>query len=382
MVQQYTKNEHYIAAGSLKFFADENGRIFEFLVEDKKESYPTTPGKAMSANKIYEHRLFRINEIENAFAEGPDQYLPEVVQNIIKQIESSEKTGDLENTHKEIVKSMGLFLISYYRSGALLEEYSTDGKEKKIALMLRKLLDVNYLTLLAKTINNLYKFAIIESNNEFLISDQYISTAALKVKSHFVEVSNRHIGLKETIILIPLTSKYYAVFWNSDSKNIFNEEQINLVMGSELENINRVILNNSYKKCVGRKKEVCDYIKNKFIHESPSVVFSPDYYFIRKKEVFWYEQEAIFWKSFKMHKQPEVFNCGRNDLCPCRSGKKFKKCHMQYENWWNNLIEDFDGGYPFINLKGEKGKKYIIKDAPIIEGPIDQKLKILVNRQP
>ena len=95
------------------------------------------------------------------------------------------------------------------------------------------------------------------------------------------------------------------------------------------------------------------------------------FHFVKKKEIFWNEQEAIFWKSFKGHDLPEKFDqCGRNDQCPCKSGKKFKRCHIDYDNWWNNLTEAFDG-YPFVHVKSS-GNNYIIEGAPIIEGPIDQ----------
>ncbi len=375
MSNKPTKNQHYVTSALLKFFLNKDGKIFEFLVNDSaKEPYPTIPDNAMSAKFIYEHELLKINTIENAFANSIDGRLPTVVREIIDHIEESKISGDLKIVHENIKESMGIFLLAYYRSGALLTEFSMDGDEKKIELMLRKILDTAYINKLSQTINSFYKFAIIESDNNFLISDQYISTAALKTKSHFVETSNRNIGLRETIILIPLSSKYYAVFWNSDSGNIFNESHINIVDDSISENINRVILNNSYKKCVGSKKEVCDVVQEKFLFESPSSILAPGFYFIKKKEVFWEEKEAFFWKSFKRHDLPEKFDkIERNDPCPCKSGKKFKKCHLGYETWWNDLTAVFNG-YPFVHVMGGN-KKYIIDGAPIIEGPIDQRHK-------
>lgn len=377
MANKPTKNQHYVTVALLKFFTNNDGKIFEFLVNDSsKEPYPTIPDNAMSAKFIYEHKLLKINTIENAFANSIDGHLPKVVKEIIDDIEKSKISGDLKTAYDNIKKSMGLFLLAYYRSGALLAEFSTDGSEKKIDLMLRKILDVAYINKLSEVVNSFYKFAIIESDDNFLISDQYISTAALKAKSQFVEASNRNMGLKETVILIPLSSKYYAVFWNSDSGDIFKESHINIISDSVLENINSVILNNSYNKCVGRKKEICDVAQKKFSFESPSSILAPDFYFIKKKEVFWEEKEALFWKSFKRHNLPEKFDkIGRNDLCPCKSGKKFKRCHLDYETWWNNLTEAFNG-YPFVHVMSGN-MKYIIDGVPIIEGPIDQRLKKL-----
>lgn len=376
MSEKITKNQHYVTSALLKFFTNEDGKIFEFLVNNSsKEPYSTIPDNAMSAKFIYEHKLLKINTLENAFANSIDGQLPKVVREVIDHIEESKTSGDLKAIHEKIKKSMELFLLAYYRSGALLTEFSTDGDEKKIELMLRKILDIAYIKKLAETVNSFYKFAIIESDNDFLVSDQYISTAALKAKSHFVETSNRNIGLRETVVLIPLSSKYYAVFWNSDLRDIFNELQINVVDGTVLENINRVILNNSYNKCVGGKKEMCNIAQKKFTFESTSTIFAPDFYFIRKKEVFWDEREMLFWKSFKRHETPEKYDkIGRNDPCPCKSSRKFKKCHLDYEAWWNDFTEVFNG-YPFIHVMSGNGK-YIIEGVSIIEGPIDQRHKI------
>ncbi len=375
---QVTKKQHYVSKGILNFFTNSKNQLYEFLVNDiNKKPYPLSPDGAMCERFTYEHDLLKINTIEDLFANTIDGEIPKVIKRAINKIGQYEKNViDIEEVYKEISNALELFLLHYYRSGALLEEFSSNDEARKIELMLHKILDSNYIALLASTIKDFYKFAILESDNNFLISDQYISTAALKVKSQFVEVSNRNIGLKETVILIPLSSRYYVVFWNSDKQNIFREFQINFIDEVLLEKINRVILNNSYKKCVGTKKSVCQKIQDKFIHNSPSTVFSESFSFTKKKEVFWSEKDALYWKSFKSHKKPDEFNnLGRNEICSCGSGKKYKRCHHDYSDWWNIIVATFEGPKPFVNVMGKNKEKYIIMGVSIIEAPIDQLIK-------
>lgn len=368
------KNQHYIQARLLDQFINEDGMLFEFLVNSVDDSpYSCRPDNAMRAAFIYEDMsILKINTIENAFAKGIDTKLPGIVKNIIEKIEKIEKKGgELNEVQNIISHSLNLFLIGYYKSGALLEEFSSDNNQEKIKLMLGKILDINYINILANAINSFYKFAIIRSDGDFLISDQYVSTASLKIKSNFAEISNRNMGLRETVILIPLSSKYYVIYWHTDSGTLFQEQKINIVNGKVLENINRVIVNNAYKKCIGKKIDICKSIQKKFNHNSTSVIFARDFYYIKKKEVFWNEQEMIFWKSFSCYEAPDKFNGKRNDPCLCRSGKKFKECHYGYEYWWDNLLQTFDCEYPFISIVKHLNE-YCIQGIPIIEGAIDQ----------
>lgn len=374
-----TKKQHYVTKAILDFFTDENGAFYEFLVENvNKKPYKTNPDKAMCASYVYEHELLDVNTIEDLFAETVDAELPKIISKIIKDLESFEKHANdesINNIYETILGNLENFLIAYYRSGALLEEFASNDKKIKIDLMLRKILDFGYIAILADVICDSYKFAVLKSNNNFLISDQYISTAAIKVKSRFVEVSNRNMGLKETIILIPISSQYYIVFWHS-SDTLFKEKAINYVDGELLEKINRTIINNSYKKCVGMKSSICEDMQEKFTYNSPSTIFSMDFSFTKKKEVFWNEQDEIYWKTFQIHQIPEEFDdLGRNDICSCKSGKKYKKCHYYYKYWWNNLVETFDGAYPFVNVMKYK-ERYVIDGISFIEAPIDQIIKL------
>ena len=129
-----------------------------------------------------------------------------------------------------------IFIIFYYSSGALLTEFSSINKEDKIPSLSKKILNEKYLKDLRETIKNFYNFAIIESDGNFLLSDQFVSTSALRIKSRFPDISNRHIGLKETLILIPLTANYYIAYWHTERSFFINPDCINYLNMSIPEN--------------------------------------------------------------------------------------------------------------------------------------------------
>ena len=59
-------------------------------------------------------------------------------------------------------------------------------------------------------------------------------------------------------------------------------------------------------------------------------------------------------------------NLGRNDLCACRSGKKFKRCHESAYNRIKLVMQSF-GKNDY-----ETSRDFIIPGAAIVEMPIDQ----------
>ncbi|QQR78511.1 MAG: DUF4238 domain-containing protein [Candidatus Moraniibacteriota bacterium] len=372
------KKQHYISRKLLAHFIDNDGKFFEFLVGKNNNSYATTPNDAMSEMYVYEDAQLEPNAVENFLGREVDSKLPEVIKKTLEYIQGLEVgSSEFSEVKNWFSENMTLFIKNYYRSNALLTEFSFRDSEHKIALLLKNILDESYIELLAETVNACYKTAIIRSlEGEFLLSDQYISTAALGVKSQLVQVSNRNIGLRETVILIPISSEYYFVLWNTDTNDIFVENSINDVHGEALQAINAVIVNSSYRKCLGKKKSVCEKSKLVFQTSFPSEVFSKDWSFTRKKEVFWYEQDKRFWKSFKHHVTPEYFTCGRNDLCLCGSGEKYKKCHYYYSAWWNSLVATFQGPYPFVQIDNKNYERYVIRGAKAIEAPIDSYWKI------
>ena len=70
-------------------------------------------------------------------------------------------------------------------------------------------------------------------------------------KETFANITNRQIGLKNVIILIPISSKYYAVYYNGRIPDYINRDCVNTLNEEQINEINSVIINNSYVKCIG-----------------------------------------------------------------------------------------------------------------------------------
>jgi len=206
-------NQHYIPQCILKHFSNSKNQVIEALVEQKKV-YKTNYRQSMSERYTYEHSTLETNKIEKFFSriEG---YFAEVIINILHMIEQYE-SGQVEFDEIKMIveRYMREFLIFYYRSGALLYEFSflQENEEIKIPYLLNNITNSNYIRDLSTTITTYYNFSIIKSEDmAFLLSDQYISTSALAIKGRFGNVSNRHLGFRDVIAFIPLSSKYYIV---------------------------------------------------------------------------------------------------------------------------------------------------------------------------
>ncbi|MBN1618314.1 DUF4238 domain-containing protein [Candidatus Dojkabacteria bacterium] len=227
MSQNIVKNQRYIPEFVLWNFVNSDDKFFETLL-NKKTVYPTSPPSSMSARFIYEDDHLKTNTVENFFSKIETEAAPKLKE-VIKKIEQFKNgtVDDIEENKVEIESLLPIFLLFYYRSGALLTEFSSIQKEDKIPLLSKKILNEHYIKLLADTIKNGYKFALIESVKNFLLSDQFISTAGLKIKCQFMNISNRHMGLKDTLILIPLSSSFYVAYWHSTDSFILEEEILN-----------------------------------------------------------------------------------------------------------------------------------------------------------
>lgn len=372
MVQGVKKTQHYIPRFILDGFTDSKDQVIEMLIREKK-IFPTAPGNSMAENYAYEHPEFEQNSIEDWFCQIEGAASPEI-GNLRNEIEQADRDKSDISRIKERAEGLYMFFIlSYYRSGALLTEFSMFEKKFKIPLLTKKITDLNYIEHLSKTIKCGYNFAILKSDSNFLLSDQCVSTVALKVKSRFFDVSNRHIGLQETLILIPVSSRYYIALWNSKDGFGVHPNTIHSVDDDLLRLINRAILNNSYKKSVAQKKERLEEVQNDFIVQYPSQVFAggnPDGYSmgaIHKKEVFFTNvetqaNELLHFLMFDGYKKAKV-----NDPCPCRSGKKYKKCHMHAYERVLTIMRTFKGPYPFGDWQ-----PFVIPNIPVIEYPIDK----------
>lgn len=368
MVDQITVNQHYIPQGVLKFFSNSSGQVVETLVEQKK-IYVTSYENSMCERFTYEHRFFETNRVEKYFhrIEG---YFPQAIQSILDTIKRFEnKTCNFLEVKTIVSKYMREFLVFYYRSGALLTEFEfeRENKEDKVLYMLEKILNSKYIKELGSSILKYYDIAILKSESkEFIMSDQYISTVALGIKNRFANISNRHMGLKDVLILIPLSCEYYIAFINGHSPDYIRINSINALTISETDEINTAILNNSYLKCIGLKKDSLERIKNNFLFESPSAIYAGGnnihYYASLKKEVFFYPFDQNAWDMFCGHDWMKFSHLGRNDECACGSGKKFKNCCRDYYLVCKRMMDNI------VRKTGD----YRVHDECMVEKPISE----------
>lgn len=369
MPEQITKNQHYIPQSLLKHFSN-RGKLFEVLTQERK-IFPTTVDKTMCENYTYEHDRLLTNTIEKFFSRIEGITSPAVQQliDLIGGIENGNKS--VEEFVTNFSEILGYLLIYYYRSGALLTEFSTFNKTEKVPLLSEKILNESYINNLAKLILEFYNFAIIESDNDFLLSDQFISTSAFRAKAQFFDISNRHIGLNEIIILIPLSSSFYAVFWDTKTSFFLESNKINKLNTEQIKLINASIINNSYTKCVGKKVESIESVIDDYQWGSPVQIFAggnPDNFHmgaVKKKEVFFYKEEQDAYDMFSHATFVQYRDLKRNDPCACGSGKKFKKCH---ESTYKRCQS--------IGLFMQKSQRQVMRDSavcgvPFIEQPID-----------
>ena len=334
-----TKNQHYISEFILKHFANDKEQVSECLV-NKGKIYTTHVSRSMSERYIYEHSDLEQNSLENAFSEIEDYVAPKF-NKILEIIQGFGEGDNIDGVVPLIEDILGELLIFYYRSGALLHEYAFDILEKKhrddiLEKLLKNITNSRYLYELKRTIIDYYSISIIASEgNDLILSDQYISTAALGIKSRFMNITNRQIGLKDVIILIPLSSRYYIVFFNGNKPSYIKDGKTNFLDNTQVMKINKVIINNSYNKCIALKKEKIEEVLPYYKHKSPLGVIAKygngRYHDIKlKKEVFFYEDDEIAFDFFATMKFLKYKKTGRNETCPCGSGRKYKRCCLKY----------------------------------------------------
>jgi uncharacterized protein YchJ len=342
-----TKNQHYIPESLLINFANEKEQVYEALV-DKNKIYQTNISQSMSQRDTYEHPNLEINYLEKEFGKI-ETYLAPAIREILSILESD--FVNIDNIKNQVESNMKEFLIFYYRSGALLKEFSFDGLDEsdKIHLMLEKIMNSKYLIELSDTIKSYYDFAVIKNEeNNFILSDQYVSTSSLSIKGQYTNTSNRHIGLKDVLILIPLSSKYYVVYSNGKTPNFIESNKVNTLTQEETNEINKTIINNSYVKCIGMNKTPLEQSLTSYNYQSPtrsimaykSGVKTAS---LNKKEVFFYQDDIEQWNFFRNLKHVINKDTKRNELCKCGSGKKYKHCclNMSERNYHivNNMYK-------------------------------------------
>lgn len=345
MSANIVKNQHYVSEFFLKNFANENQQVFECLVNEGK-IYKTNINRSMSSKFTYEHKDLSQNTLENYFSKI-ESYVAPMITKFIDVVENQENNSDVAfNIIKQLLPKL---LVFYYRSGALLHEYSskydTVTDEEKIESLISKIIDSAYLHNLASTITNNYEWSIIQSsNNNFVISDQYISTAALSIKSRFINITNRHMGLKDVIILIPISSKYYFVFYNGKQPVYIQGQEVCILEDYQTYEVNVAIINNSYYKCVSSKKGDLDELLTEFnlINPQETIAHNSSGFqqFILKKEMFYYKNDEVAFDFFISLRFLKYKNTRRNEVCPCSSGIKYKNCCLQYVQKAESIMND------------------------------------------
>ena len=336
-----TVNQHYISQGLISLFSENKKYVFEYNVQTGK-TYRAAIRKTMSGKKIYEHSSLPGNTLEKFFKTIEDDYIP-----AIKSVVALLDKNRIEDAKKAIKSLLPSFLLFYYRSGAILYELGYQNnlmQEQIVNKMLGRVSNYSYLNRLSNAIINDYKLVVVKNNkNGFGLSDQYISTASLDCKGKIANMSNRTIGFINCLIMLPISSKYYALFYNGrlSLKGLLYEKGILEIDDDDLLLLNKVIIRNSYTKCVAmhesdlsdvsKYKSTCDNPTNVLIHHSDES-FSE---YETKKEVFFYDIDLEIFNMYPQYisnlqqfKEKHKRNISRNDLCLCGSGKKYKKCCM------------------------------------------------------
>lgn len=326
------KKQHFIAQSILEMFF-ENKEVYECILTNKK-IVKSNVKDVMEMNYFYELPELQKNTLEKYFSKTIESEMKNIVESMIKNIEQIDVFYDI------FKKNILLFLKAYYKSLACITENTDEIMEIKSDSAIRKMLntyfDERYLKKLSETIICGYDYCIIKSENKFLMSDQYISTASLDVKNKFANGSNRNIGLKNTIILLPLTTSYYLLLYHGGPLTFAKSKEIVSLTNEEVYLVNKIIFKNSYLKVVGIDNGMLEKIKEDTksynVSKTQCIIggkTKPIAFYNNKKEVFVYEKEYEilecflngYWWSFK--------NLKRNDICSCGSAKKYKKCCIE-----------------------------------------------------
>ena len=328
-----TKKQHYIAQGIIREIFNSNN-IYDKNLHNGK-IYKASVNNTMCMSNSYEFPLLDDNFLEDLFARSIDPDSSQLI-NKLKKLLDDEKYMDAKNM---IFKNIRMFLINYYKSVTSMIHMSKEISKKddsSIVRMINKIFNMPYIDRISDLLCTCYDFAIIKSNDSnFVLSDQYISTCSLKFMGRFVNLSNREIGLKNTVVLLPISKDYYGIFINGQLPNDFDItlNRINILTENQTKMINTIIFNNSYDKCISfNEKELIVLKKDNSTFGDSMIIARFDSgnsaAFKIKQEVFFTKEEYEMYQYFEKYEwaNKEFKKCGVNNLCPCGSNKKYKKC--------------------------------------------------------
>lgn len=338
--QQITKNQHYVSRGIQKQFADTKKKVYEFFIEKdvlSRKNYD----KTMAQKFVYEHPQLDVNCLESLFSDIENKYIPKIDEVVAEVQQYYSKGLNYDNCIHKIKELLPIFLIFYFRSGALLYEYSFSLERPKLDRVERMIINIfneKYLWGLCETISKFYESAVIVDEQErFLLSDQYVSTVSLSYKNNFSNASNRQIGMKDTMLLFPLSAKFYVVFYHGEKPIYIDSNQYCILDDSAVGQLNSVIYQNSYVKCIAKKEVAFDMLDKVKLYSPTKTMMAysdgtvKDY--ITKREVFLYDKDRDMHKNSMQYMKEYVSEIkgkiGRNDKCICGSGKKYKFCCMR-----------------------------------------------------
>lgn len=344
-----TKNQHYIPQGILKAFATDNKKVFELYknrILSRKEIK-----KTMCHNMVYEHDALPTNTIENIFADSENEFIP-IHNNLIKELTRGHAEGIIP--YKRIEELLYFYVLLYLRSGALLEEYSfysDSPKSQRVETLLSNIVAKMYPLKLKDTILQGYKLAVLVDQTEsFCMSDQFISTVSLRFKNKFSNVSNRQIGFKNTMVLIPISSKFYLAFYHGEKPSYIKENEYCNLGHHQLDEINSVVNRNSYNKTICKNNDPLNGLKateEKSIGPYRTILYYSDGTVsinTTKKEIeFYYSEESFSAEYLQIHAQyKEIFEnkIKRNDRCLCNSEKKYKKCCLSLHERSSSIVRE------------------------------------------
>lgn len=345
-----TRRQHYVPKSVLRNFSSDGKQIYEGRMLTTN-CYKTNINNSMCERNIYEHKLLETNAIERFFALTIDSDLALFTREFLNIFESDGK-GIVEESFRCVSKHMQTVLLCYFRSGAILEEYNTAFKRDKGQVIIRILSKISpkYINALRSTILSQYQYAVLKNNDiGFIIGDQYMATCALRIKSNFSNASNRQIGQKDTLILLPISSTYCVAFFHGDKPDYVNSNSLCELTNAEVKQINQAICNSSYKKIAGENGHlITELLKSasKITSRYLSPITCVSTYesgattgFVNKKEVFFYQRDYDAFNLFHTFKFD--VKMGRNSLCYCGSGKKHKNCCIEKTEIIKEMIKTF-----------------------------------------
>lgn len=326
-----TKKQHYISNSILDNFFKTN-KIHEYNLK-KHSNYDCSTGNSMCCSDIYESDLFDNNKLEDAFAKLYDGQFASTLSEIDNYLSNKK----IESAIDILRHNFYFYVVSYYKSLASLVRLSKNDnqileKNESTTRMFKLITDIDYMKRMSVILTNCYDIYIIKSNDSnFVLCDQFISTASNFFNGMFSNISNRDIGVKGSIILLPVSIDYYFLLYDKTLNKSINMKPnfINMLLEHDTEKINNIIYNNATEKvCTLKDKKYTFQNVNSYGDESVYMVYSnlSSRGFKKKKEIFYSDEEQVLYKMFSDLEWGKYTKLGRNEKCFCGSNKKFKKC--------------------------------------------------------